>query len=95
MIDWVYRTLGGLAPTIEAPGYERAIVAPRPVIGIDWASTRVETSFGSLSLRWALSPGTFVATLVVPFGVTAEVSAPAGGCHGSPWTGCPVHRLSS
>jgi alpha-L-rhamnosidase len=79
VIDWVYRVLGGLAPTIAAPGYERTIVAPRPVGGIDWASTSIETSFGALSIDWKIADGAFEATIVVPFGVTAAVSLPATG----------------
>jgi len=79
VIDWVYRVLGGLAPTSDAPGYVRTVVAPRPVTGIDWASTSVETSLGRLSLDWAIVSGEFQATLEVPFGVTAAVSLPVTG----------------
>ena len=76
VIDWVYRTVGGLAPSIDAPGYERAVIAPRPVQGVDFARTSIETAFGSLSLSWTVAEGIFAADLVVPFGVTALVSAP-------------------
>lgn len=76
VIDWVYRTLGGLAPTVDSPGYERTIVAPRPVKGVSWAATSVDTSFGTVSIDWTLRDGVFRAAVVVPFGVTAAVFLP-------------------
>ncbi|MDQ1555501.1 MAG: alpha-L-rhamnosidase [Actinomycetota bacterium] len=76
VIDWVYRTLAGIAPTVDAPGYERAVVAPRPVAGVEFARASIETGFGDLSIDWKISDGDFVAELVVPFGVTAQVSLP-------------------
>ncbi len=76
VIDWVYRTLGGLAPSVASPGYERTIIAPRPVEGVTRAATSVETSFGLVSIDWTLLDGVFRAAVVVPFGVTAAVSLP-------------------
>ena len=35
MIDWVYRTVGGLAPDPDDPGYRTVHVAPRPAEGLD------------------------------------------------------------
>jgi alpha-L-rhamnosidase len=77
VIDWVYRNVGGIAPTIDAPGYEHAIIAPRPVAGMDFTRSSIETGFGRLAVDWTISGDSFAAEIVVPFGVTAEVSTPA------------------
>jgi alpha-L-rhamnosidase len=77
VVDWVYRNVAGIAPTLDAPGYERTVVAPRPVSGIDFARGSVETGLGTLSVEWKLEGDAFSATVVVPFGVTVELSAPA------------------
>jgi len=74
MIDWVYRTVAGLAPA--APGYRVTRVAPRPAAGMDHAAASIDTAYGTLSIDWRLSDGDFGATLVVPFGVTAELDLP-------------------
>jgi alpha-L-rhamnosidase len=77
VIDWVYRNVAGIAPTTDAPGYEHAIIAPRPVAGMDFARSTIETGFGRLAVDWTISGDSFAAEIVVPFGITAEVSAPA------------------
>lgn len=74
MIDWAYRAIAGLAPA--APGYRVTRVAPRPAAGMDHAAASIDTAYGTLSIDWKLSDGDFVATLVVPFGVTAELDLP-------------------
>ncbi|NHI15737.1 alpha-L-rhamnosidase [Microbacterium excoecariae] len=74
VIDWVYRTVAGLAP--DAPGYRVARVAPRPAAGMDRASAAIDTAYGTLAIDWHLEDGDFVADLDVPFGVTAALDLP-------------------
>lgn len=74
VIDWVYRTVAGIAPA--APGYRVARVAPRPGRGVDSAAAAIDTPYGRLAIDWRLDGGDLVATLEVPFGVTAELDMP-------------------
>jgi alpha-L-rhamnosidase len=74
MIDWVYRTVAGLAPA--EPGYRRARIAPRPAAGLDHAAASVDTPYGRLAIDWRLDAGELRATVEVPFGVTAELDPP-------------------
>ncbi|HEY7103244.1 MAG TPA: family 78 glycoside hydrolase catalytic domain [Mycobacteriales bacterium] len=78
VVDWVYRTLAGLAPDVDAPGYRHVLLAPRPVAGIDRVSASVETGFGPVGVDWATAGGTFTATYRLPFGVTGTLQPPAG-----------------
>ena len=32
VVDWIYRYVAGIGPTVERPGYRRVIVAPRPTV---------------------------------------------------------------
>src|SRR5262249_29871525 len=50
VIDWVYRHVAGLAPTLEAPGYRCVIVAPRPHAAIGWAKASVESAYGTVAI---------------------------------------------
>ena len=77
MIDWVYRTVGGLAPDADDPGYRTVHVAPRPAIGLDHASASIDTPQGRLAIDWRLDGGSFEATLEVPFGSRALLDLPA------------------
>jgi alpha-L-rhamnosidase len=78
VLDWVYRTLAGIAPDPAAPGYRSVVLAPHPVAGIDQVTASIRTGFGELSVDWTTDgAGVFAARYVVPFGVTATFHAPA------------------
>ena len=55
VIDWIYRYVAGIAPTLERPGYRRIIVAPRPSTAIPWARASIETRLGAASVDWRLT----------------------------------------
>ena len=77
VVDWIYRNIGGLAPTLDAPGYQRVVVAPKPAIGFTFAKTSIETGFGQIDFNWNLAAdGALFCNLVVPFGVTAQIDLP-------------------
>ena len=79
VIDWVYRNVAGLAPTLDAPGYRRVIVAPRPHADIRWARASVESSFGPIRIDWRLvESGSLAIDLDLPFGVEARLDLAVG-----------------
>jgi alpha-L-rhamnosidase len=79
VIDWVYRNVAGLAPTLEAPGYRRVIVAPRPHAAIRWARASIESAFGPIRIDWRLvESGSLAIDVELPFGVEARLDLAAG-----------------
>ena len=77
MIDWVYRTVAGLAAVDEAPGYRTVVVAPRPAASLTSAAASIDTGYGRLAIDWHLEDdGEFVAELEVPYGSTAHLDLP-------------------
>jgi alpha-L-rhamnosidase len=76
MIDWVYRTVGGLAPDPADPGYRTVHIAPRPAEGLDHATASIQTRQGRLAIDWRVDDGVFEATLEVPFGSRAVLDLP-------------------
>jgi alpha-L-rhamnosidase len=78
MIDFVYRTVAGLAPDPDEPGYRRVRVAPRPAAALTSAAASIDTALGRLSIDWRLEGDDFVAELDVPFGATAVLDLPVG-----------------
>ena len=74
VVDWMHRTIGGIAPL--EPGYGRVRLAPRPGGGIEWASTSLETPHGLVTSRWRLDEGILTLDVGVPEGVTGVVSLP-------------------
>ncbi len=98
MIDWVYRTVAGLAPDPGAPGYRRVVVGPRPSARLTWAKASIETSFGTLAIDWRLDGDRLDIDLIVPPGATAVLDLPVGeasmgeGAHRAT-LGAGTHRL--
>ena len=77
VIDWVYRHVAGLSPTLEAPGYRRVVVAPRPHAAIRWAKASIESSFGAVAIDWRLADdGSLAIDLELPPGVDARLDLP-------------------
>lgn len=76
VIDWVYRTVAGLAPDAADPGYRTVRVAPRPASGLDHASASIRTPQGRLAIDWRVVDGVFEAILDVPFGSRAVLDLP-------------------
>ena len=74
VVDWMHRTIGGIAPL--EPGYGRVRLAPRPGGGIAWASTSLETPHGLVTSRWRLDDGSLTLDADLPEGVTGVVSLP-------------------
>ncbi|MEV4636809.1 alpha-L-rhamnosidase C-terminal domain-containing protein [Actinoplanes sp. NPDC049548] len=73
--DWLYRTVGGLAP--GAPGYQKLLVAPRPGGSLTAATTSLTTRYGETRTQWTRSGGKPTLSVVVPPNTTATIEVPA------------------
>lgn len=74
---WMYRTLAGISPTSNKPGYEEIIFAPKPSTQIKWARASVQTRFGFASIDWnETQNGGYEIEIVVPPGSTGWFISP-------------------
>lgn len=76
VIDWVYRTLAGIAPDRARPGYSHVVFAPRPVAGIDHVRASVDSAYGRVAIEWRLADDTLIAEVNLPFGTSADFHPP-------------------
>ncbi|SDT31250.1 alpha-L-rhamnosidase [Friedmanniella luteola] len=77
VVDWMHRTLGGLAPL--EPGYAKVLVAPQPGGGITWARTALQTRHGRVAVSWSTEgPDGFSLDVELPEGVSGLVRLPDG-----------------
>jgi alpha-L-rhamnosidase len=77
VVDWMHRTIGGLAPL--EPGYAKVLVAPQPGGGLTWARSSLRTRHGLVSVSWSTEGADGLALEVeLPEGVTALVRLPDG-----------------
>ena len=75
VVDWMHRTIGGIAPL--APGYAEVLVAPQPGGGITWAEAALETRHGRVAVHWETGAnGDLTLDLEIPSDVTAVVRLP-------------------
>ncbi len=91
VVDWMHRTLGGLAPL--EPGYAKVLVAPQPGGGITWARTALQTRHGRVAVSWSSEgPDGLQVEVELPDGVSALVRLPNGTEHE---VGAGRHQLSA
>lgn len=77
VIDWVYRHVAGIAPDPLQPGYRHVLIAPQPVMGIDWARGSVDSAYGRVAIDWRIdATGSFVSDIELPFGTSGTLMAP-------------------
>lgn len=75
--DWLYRTVGGLAPA--EPGYRRLLIEPRPGRNLTYADVRHRTPYGMASCKWRIEGECIAVEVVVPPNTTATVRLPGRG----------------
>lgn len=91
--DWMYRTLAGIAPNSEKPGYQEIIFAPRPHSTLKWAQASIETRFGPASIRWdEISSGKYEAKISIPSGSSGIFIGQDGGTRQK--LGSGIHALA-
>jgi len=73
---WLYRTVAGLAPDLEEPGYRHVLVAPRPGGGLAWAAASLRSPYGDTSVRWHRDGPRFTLELGLPANTGATVNLP-------------------
>ncbi|KAI0513298.1 extracellular glycosyl hydrolase family 78 protein [Xylaria bambusicola] len=72
--NWMFRTIGGLAPA--EPGWKTVRVEPVPGGNLTYAKTSYLSPYGRVSTEWTVDDGGFHLTLVVPPNAKAEVVLP-------------------
>ncbi|MDH7601726.1 MAG: family 78 glycoside hydrolase catalytic domain [Armatimonadota bacterium] len=76
---WFYEALAGLAPTILAPGWNRAVVKPHVVGDLKWARARIQTVRGVFTSDWKRTEDGIILSVSVPANAAAEVFVPKIG----------------
>jgi len=77
VIDWVYRNVAGIAPTVKNPGYRHITFAPRPGEGFSFASAKIDTPLGIASIKWEITDSAnLAAKIIIPFGARGLLDLP-------------------
>jgi alpha-L-rhamnosidase len=74
---WFFRWLGGIQPAPEAVGFDRIVICPQVVAGLDWVRCSHRSIRGLIESNWIASPKELQFTIVIPPGAVAVVELPA------------------
>ena len=74
---WFVRSLAGIRPDPEAPGFRRVLIEPHPVEGLEWAKAEYDSVRGTIASGWRRENGRITLDVTIPANVTAEIRLPA------------------
>ncbi len=87
---WFYKTLAGIRPDPEAPGFRHFVLEPEPAGDLREVRAWHRCPYGRIASEWRRSGGRFSWRVVVPPGTTATVSVPADSATGVMESGRPA-----
>jgi alpha-L-rhamnosidase len=73
---WFFRWLGGIQPAADAVAFDRILILPQPVAGLEWVKCSHLTVRGLVESNWELKNGSAGFDIVIPPDATAIVELP-------------------
>lgn len=74
---WFYKTLAGILPDPQHPGFKHSIIKPWPLAGLTDASGSTETPYGTLHSSWRREDGRVLLDICIPPNSSASIHLPA------------------
>lgn len=75
---WFYKTLAGIRPDEDAPGFKHFFLQPTFVKGLNFVKADYDSRYGVIKSEWRRAGGKIRLAFQVPVGTTATVRLPAG-----------------
>jgi len=74
--EWFIKWLAGIQPHPEAVGFDRILIRPHPVSGVDWSESEYDSVRGKIAVRWDLRDDRFRLRVTIPANTTADIFVP-------------------
>jgi hypothetical protein len=74
--EWFYRTLAGIVPDDEQPGFSHFYISPTPVGDLTHVKAAYSSAYGKVKVEWRSDNGTFTLKVAVPVNTTATIALP-------------------
>ena len=75
--QWFFNWLGGIQPAPDAGGFDRIVIRPQLVEGLDWVRASYQSVRGPVAVNWSRSPDRVEWEITVPVNAVATVLIPA------------------
>jgi alpha-L-rhamnosidase len=76
--EWLYRSVAGIAPDPDDPGYGTVVLTPVPGGGLTSAQASIDTPYGPSSISWALAGRALTIDLQIAAGARGWFVVPPG-----------------
>jgi alpha-L-rhamnosidase len=76
--EWLYRSVAGISPDPDDPGYGTVVLAPVPGGGLTSAQASIDTSYGPSSISWAEADRTLTVDVKIAPGARGWFVVPPG-----------------
>ncbi|MFP4501802.1 MAG: family 78 glycoside hydrolase catalytic domain, partial [Candidatus Hydrogenedentota bacterium] len=70
---WFFKTLAGIRPDVDSPGFKHIVLKPHVLADLEWVKAETPTVYGELASGWKRSGGTVTYTLRIPHNTTATL----------------------
>ena len=93
--QWFFNWLGGIQPAADAAGFDRIVIRPQMVRGLDWVRSSYASARGLIVSDWSRTASGTEWHITIPVNATARIVVPAGAIEDlreGPGPGVPVAR---
>lgn len=74
---WFFRWLGGIQAADDAVGFDRILIRPQLVPGLEWVKSSHRSIRGPIESNWSVKDAATEFEIVIPPGTTATIDLPA------------------
>ncbi|MFZ1934033.1 MAG: family 78 glycoside hydrolase catalytic domain [Thermoguttaceae bacterium] len=89
---WFYRSLAGICPDPENPGFKHVIVRPSIVGELNWVKAHHDSPYGRISVSWKREGDRLTMDVAIPPNTTATVYVPTSRPNEVTESGKPVRE---
>jgi len=77
--SWFYKALAGINADPDYPGFEKILIKPHVLEGLDWVEASLKTIRGTIVSRWEKKNGSLLLEVAIPVNSWGEVHVPTLG----------------
>ena len=76
IVEWIYRSMAGINPVEEAPGFKKAIIRPQPDYRMSKCSCTFKSAAGTYVSNWEIIGEKLKFVITIPFNAQAQIILP-------------------